>query len=129
MFWKDASSLDTAGRILIAGFFLAFAIMNATQAARIKDHVNRLRIFKAPFPEATFWCGILLQLTGCALLIFNWRPDIGALCLIAFTVLATVLLLRFWEVQDPMKRTGMFNGFMANIGMLGGLLLLLQDVR
>jgi uncharacterized membrane protein YphA (DoxX/SURF4 family) len=123
--WKDASSLDTAGRILIVGFFLAMAILNSTQAARVQDHVNRLRIFKAPFPQATFWCGILLQLTGCVLLIVDWRPDIGALCLIVFTVLAT-LLLRFWDVQDPMKRAGMFNGFMSNIAVLGGLLLLLH---
>jgi hypothetical protein len=86
---------------------------------------DRDTAFKAAFPQATFWCGILLQLTGCVLLIVDWRPDIGALCLIVFTVLAT-LLLRFWDVQDPMKRAGMFNGFMSNIAVLGGLLLLLH---
>jgi hypothetical protein len=32
-------------------------------------------------------------------------------------------------VQDPMKRAGMFNGFMSNIAVLGGLLLLLHNVR
>lgn len=30
--------------------------------------------------------------------------------------------------DDPMKRTGMQNGFLANVGVLGGLLLLLQNV-
>ena len=62
----------------------------------------------------------------CCLL--NWHPAIGALCLIVFTVLASLLLLRFWEMDDPMKRTGMQNGFLANIGVVGGLLLLLQNV-
>ena len=63
--------------------------------------------------------GIVLLATGDTL--------IGVLCLIVFTVLATLLLLRFWEMDDPMKRTGMQNGFLANIGVLGGLLLLLQN--
>jgi hypothetical protein len=39
----------------------------------------------------------------------------GALCLSVFTVLATLLRPRFRDVQDPMKRAGMFNGFMSNI--------------
>jgi uncharacterized membrane protein YphA (DoxX/SURF4 family) len=51
------------------------------------------------------------------------------LCLIVFTILATLLLLRFWEMEDPMKATGMRNGFLANIGIVGGLLLLLRNVR
>ena len=52
-----------------------------------------------------------------------------ALLWIVFTVVASLLLLRFWEMDDPMKRTGMQNGFYANIGIVGGLLLLLQNVR
>lgn len=56
------------------------------------------------------------------------HPAIGVLCLIIFSVLASLLLLRFWEMDDPMKRTGMQNGFLANVGVLGGLLLLLQNV-
>jgi hypothetical protein len=31
-------------------------------------------------------------------------------------------------MNDPMKRAGMQNGFLANIGVVGGLLLLLQNV-
>jgi uncharacterized membrane protein YphA (DoxX/SURF4 family) len=69
-----------------------------------------------------------LDAIGCALLLLNWHPAVGALCLIVFTVLASLLLLRFWEMDDPMKRTGMQNGFLANFGVVGGLLLLLQNM-
>jgi uncharacterized membrane protein YphA (DoxX/SURF4 family) len=69
-----------------------------------------------------------LDAVGCTLLLINWHPALGALCLIAFTIMASLLLLRFWEMDDPMKRTGMQNGFLANIGVLGGLLLLLQNL-
>ena len=53
----------------------------------------------------------------------------GVILLIVFTVVASLLLLRFWEMDDPMKRMGMQNGFLANLAVLGGLLLLLQNMR
>ena len=49
--------------------------------------------------------------------------------LIVFTVVASLLLLRFWEVDVPPVRTGMQNGMVTNIAVVGGLLLLLQNVR
>jgi putative oxidoreductase len=127
MYPNDASSLDTAGRILLVAFFLAVGIRNL-QKHHIADHVERLARFKAPLPTLTFWVGQTMELIGCALVLFNWHPTVGVGLLIVFTVVATGLLLRFWEVEGPM-RTGMQNGFLANIGVLGGLLLLLQHVR
>jgi hypothetical protein len=53
----------------------------------------------------------------------------GVILLIVFTVVASLLLLRFWEVDVPPMRVGMQNGMVANIGVVGGLLLLLQNVR
>ncbi len=117
-----------AGLLLIAAFFLITTALNLRKAA-VEDHVNRLTIFHAPLPRLTFWIGIAMEIVGCALVLAGWHADLGVVILIAFTVLATALLLRFWEVQDPMKRTGMRLGFLANIGILGGLLLLLQAVH
>jgi uncharacterized membrane protein YphA (DoxX/SURF4 family) len=125
---SDASWIDTAGRLLIIGFFLIVGIRNLSRH-HIEDHVKRLTFFKAPLPRQTFWAGILLEAVGCAMVLANWHPAIGVLCLIAFTVLATLLLLRFWDMDDPMKKMGMTNGFLANIAIVGGLLLLLQNVR
>ncbi|HKS86781.1 MAG TPA: hypothetical protein VJR71_14965 [Pseudolabrys sp.] len=124
---NDASIYDSAGRLLIIAFFVIVWLRNLS-SHHIEDHVKRLAFFKAPMPRATFWAGMALDAVGCLLLLINWHPAIGALCLIVFTVLASLLLLRFWEMDDPMKRTGMQNGFLANIGVTGGLLLLLQNV-
>lgn len=124
---NDASWIDTVGRLLIVAFFVIVWLRNLS-GHHIEDHVKRLTFFKAPFPRATFWIGMALDAIGCALILVNWRPAIGVLCLIVFTVLASLLLLRFWEMDDPMKRTGMQNGFLANLGVLGGLLLLLQNM-
>ena len=45
---------------------------------------------------------------------FNWHAAFGVLLLLFFTVVASALLLRFWEVEGPM-RTGLQNGMLANI--------------
>lgn len=127
----DASWLDTVGRLLIVAFFVITGLRNL-QKDQVEDHIQRLAAYGTPIlsPAQTFWAGVALEFVGCALLLLNWYPAIGVVCLIAFTVLATALMLRFWEVvDDPGKRIGMQNGFLANIGVVGGLLLLLQNVR
>jgi uncharacterized membrane protein YphA (DoxX/SURF4 family) len=128
LYFNDASWLDTAGRLLIVAFFVIVGVRNLSKF-HIEDHIKRLTLTGTPMPAVAFWAGIALEFVGCALLLLNWRPAIGVLCLIAFTVLATALLLRFWEADDPMKRIGMQNGFMSNVAIVGGLLLLLQNVR
>ena len=127
MYDQDASWLDTAGRLLMVAFFLAVGLRNL-QKVHIDDHVARLTKFKAPLPKVTFWVGQTMEFVGCALVLLNWYPAIGVGLLLVFTVVASALLLRFWEVEGPM-RTGMQNGMLANIGIVGGLLLLLQHVR
>jgi putative oxidoreductase len=127
MYPQDASWLDTAGRLLMVAFFLAVGLRNL-QKVHIDDHVARLTKFKAPFPQMTFWIGQTMEFVGCALVLLNWHPAIGVGLLLVFTVVASALLLRFWEVDGPM-RTGMQNGMLANVGIVGGLLLLLQHVR
>jgi uncharacterized membrane protein YphA (DoxX/SURF4 family) len=125
----DASWLDNAGRLLMVAFFLITGLRNL-QKYQVEDHIQRLEAYGTQVLSAsqTFWAGIVLEFVGCALLLFNWYAAIGVLCLIAFTVLATALMLRFWEADDPGKRIGMQNGFLANIGVVGGLFLLLENV-
>jgi uncharacterized membrane protein YphA (DoxX/SURF4 family) len=125
---NDASWLDTAGRLLIVALFLIIGIRNL-QKFHIDDHIARLTKFKAPMPMLTFWIGEAASFAGCAMILLNWHAEIGVMILIAFIVLASLLLLRFWEVDVPPMRIGMQNGFCANIAVLGGLLLLLQNVR
>ena len=125
---NDASWLDTAGRLLIVAFFVLVGVRNLSKF-HIADHIKRLTLSGTPMPAVAFWIGSVIEFVGCALLLLNWYPAVGVLLLIVFTVLATALLLRFWQMDDPMKRIGMQNGFLANIAVLGGLLLLLQNVR
>lgn len=124
----EASWLDAAGRLLIVFCFLVTGLCNLTRA-RIKDHIDRMAARRTPLPVAAFWIGIALQFTGCALLIADWHAAIGVYCLIAFIVAATAIFHRFWMMQDPAKRNASRINLLLNTGLLGGLLLLLANVR
>jgi len=49
--------------------------------------------------------------------------------LMLFIVLATALLLRFWDAPNPITRNGMRLAMLSNTAIFGGLLLLLQNVK
>ena len=126
--YGDLSWTDTAGRLLIVSCFLVTGLCNLTPA-RIKDHIDRMAAFHTPFPAAAFWIGIVLQFTGCALLLADWHAEIGVWCLILFTVAATAIFHRFWSNPDPAKRNLSRIILLGNTAILGGLLLLLENVR
>ena len=126
--YGDLAWTDTAGRLLIVFCFLVTGLCNLSRA-RIKDHIDRMAAFGTPFPAAAFWIGIALQFTGSALLLVNWHAGIGAACLIVFTVAATLIFHRFWSMQEPAKRNLSRIILLGNTGILGGLLLLLENLR
>jgi putative oxidoreductase len=126
--YGDLSWTDTAGRLLIVLCFLVTGLCNLTKA-RTKDHIDRMAAFHMPAPAAVFWIGIALQFTGCALLLADWHAETGVYCLILFTLAATAIFHRFWGMQDAAKRNLSRIILLGNTGILGGLLLLLENVR
>jgi len=120
--------LDTTGKLLIVGFFIAAGLYNLAPA-RIKDHIERLADLGVPLPAAAFWFGMTLQFSGCALVLAGWHADIGVLFLIVFTVVANALFHRFWAASDPARRNTLRLMLLNGVAILGGLLLLLQNVR
>lgn len=128
MTYADATWLDTAGTLLMAGFFVVAGLCNLTPA-RIKEHIERLAGFGVPLPAAAFWFGMALLFTGCALLLAGWHADVGVICLIVFTVVANALFHRFWTATDPVRRNTLRLLLLNGTAILGGLLLLLQNVR
>jgi len=116
--------LELAGRLLIAGFFVVAGASNLTRA-RIQDHIERAARFKTPYPTFVFWAGIVLQFASCALVLAGWHADLGVVGLIVFTVLATAIYHRFWQMDDPVKRNVSRLALLNNVAIVGGLLLLL----
>jgi putative oxidoreductase len=126
--YGDPSWLDTAGRLIIVFFFLAAGLYNVGPA-KAREHIARMAALGVPLPAAAFWFGMTLQFTGCALVLAGWRADIGVGCLIVFTVVANVMFHRFWRVTDPARRHTLRLLLLNGIAIVGGLLLLLENVR
>jgi len=123
----DASWLDSAGRLLIAVYFLVAGV-KALMPHQIRHHVSLLGGFHIPFPAAAFWIGIAMLWAGCVLLITGWHADIGIYSLIVFSVLANAIYNRFWRETDPMRRHFTEMLFWANTAVMGGLLLVLENL-
>ena len=124
----DTTFLDLAGRLLIVLFFLVAGLSNMTPQ-RIKDHIDRMAAARTPLPTLAFWFGIFLQFTGCVLIVAGWHADVGVWFLIVFTIAATAIFHRFWQVADPMRRNIGRIMLLNNTAILGGLFLLLQNVQ
>ncbi len=127
MMVHDASWFDAAGRMLVVAYFLVAGLTNVTPG-QIRHHIGRLTGFHVPFPVFAFWTGMAVQFTGCALLVTGWHADLGVYALIAFSLAANGIYNRFWTVQDPVRRDFGRLLFLANIGVLGGLLLVLGNL-
>jgi putative oxidoreductase len=119
--------LAFAGKWLILGFFLLTGAFNLTKA-RIADHVERMAGFGLPFPATAFWIGIALQFAGCALVIADWHAAAGVALLMIFTIAATAIFHRFWQKSDPLQRNLSRITLLGNLAILGGLMLLLQNI-
>jgi uncharacterized membrane protein YphA (DoxX/SURF4 family) len=82
--------------------------------------MNHFGLHPAPF----FAIGVILfELVMSALVvagIFRWA---AALALAGFTMAATFLALRFWELPPGMEHSMAMNGFFEHVGLAGAFLL------
>ncbi|WP_164860846.1 DoxX family protein [Parasedimentitalea marina] len=92
------------------------------KASDLNKAICEIATLGLPFPRATTAAVIGLQASASALIITGYLVWPSAFALIAFTGLASLQAHRFWE-HDGILRTTNFNAFMANIGLIGGLLL------
>ena len=70
-----------------------------------------------------------LQVLGGVLLGLDLFPRLAALLLAVSLVPTTIAGHHFWDLEDPGERAAQRIQFMKNVGMLGGLLLVVTDRR
>ncbi|WP_426954543.1 DoxX family protein [Muricoccus radiodurans] len=79
--------------------------------------------FGLPLPSATAALTIALELGASAMVLTGWRRPLGALALMAFTLAATAVANRYWELPAGMERFMMANSFYEHLGLAGAFLL------
>jgi uncharacterized membrane protein YphA (DoxX/SURF4 family) len=78
--------------------------------------------FGLPFAAAATAATIVTELAGSALILTGIYRWLGALWLAGFTLFATFVANRFWEMQPP-QRFMAENSFFEHFGLIGGFLL------
>jgi putative oxidoreductase len=122
LLYEDKTILETVGQILISGLFLGTLIINAT--TKVKQHVDRMREMAIPYPLILLWIGFLIQAIGGTLLFLDLHSNIGASLLIVFTIAASIIFHRFWNVREPLRRHLHVSFIFSNCAIVGALLLL-----
>lgn len=98
-------------------------------AASIQGPLNKIFDFNGALAEmdhfglhpAAFFAVavILFELTASAMVVSGFLRWVGALALAGFTLLATFVALRFWEMAPGMDRMMATNAFFEHLGLAG----------
>ena len=102
-------------------------------AAYLQGGFNKLTDFNGAIGEMTHFglspapvfavLVIVLELGASAMILTGKLRWLGALLLAGFTVMATFLALRYWELPAGPERFGAANSFYEHLGLVGGFLL------
>jgi putative oxidoreductase len=109
------------GRLLLA---LIFIISGFNKVMGWPGVVGAVEAKGLPIPLLFGAGAVLAELGGGLLVALGFKARFGALVLIVFTVVTTVVFHNFWAFEGPDRQVQVIN-FMKNLSMTGGLLLVL----
>jgi uncharacterized membrane protein YphA (DoxX/SURF4 family) len=125
---------------LITPKFVRWIAMLGLCAAYLQGGINKATDFNAAtaemnhfglMPSAPFAVAVIvLELDASLMILIGFHRWLGALALAGFTLMATFIANRYWELAMP-ERFMVANSFFEHLGLIGGFLLVawydLQD--
>jgi putative oxidoreductase len=117
--WQNVLLL--AGRVLIGWIYVESSFgklmdMDRFIASLVTRHV--------PYASALGWLGAAVEFLGGLALVTGAFTRCAALAVIVFTVVATLIGHRYWELVEPAARRVQQANFAKNTAIIGGLILL-----
>jgi uncharacterized membrane protein YphA (DoxX/SURF4 family) len=126
MFHADHSIVEMIAYFLVAVLFIGAGAVNALSRQRSRQHANHFASLGIPFPWIFLGGGYAFQFAGGIMVLVDWHAAIGALMLIAFTIIAMLAYHHFWHMEKSPRRNTARLFFLNNCGVLGGLLLIAE---
>jgi putative oxidoreductase len=126
--YQDAETRSSIrGAVVVLGRFL-FALIFLMAGA---NHFNKQAIGYAasqgvPLASVAVPLSGVLAIVGGLGILLGYRAKLGAWLIVVFLVPVTLMMHKFWTVQDPMMSQIQMILFMKNVSMLGGALLISQ---
>ena len=109
------------GRILFGGFFLMSGI---NHFAKLEAMTGYAKYKKLPAPKLGVLLSGLMLVLGGIYIILGFYTDLGLLLIAIFLVLAAVIFHNFWAETDATAKQNEMLGFMKDIALAGGALIL-----
>jgi putative oxidoreductase len=111
--------LIATGRVLLGFLFVAGGLRHVLLFSGIAADMKKMGF---PLPRFLLAAGTAFQIIAGTLLALGLFVVPAALGLIAFTIVASVMMLPFWSMQGG-DRTWAYLNWLSNVGIVGGLLL------
>ena len=111
--------LIIVGRFLIGAYFAQAGIRNFLKTPM---HTDILRQKGIPMPRESLWVALAVQTLGGLMVALGILPAIGAIGLIAFTIVANYLYHNFTQFTGDERERHM-NQVLGNVAVVGGLVL------
>ena len=109
------------GRILMSAIFVGSGIGHLTDTDGTAAYAEARGV---PNPRLMAQLsGVLIGIAGVSVLLGIW-PDLGALGMAAYAFIAAFWVHHFWTDEDPMTQQAEMSGFMKNLSIAGGALVL-----
>ena len=122
----EARSFPQAAVVVLGRFFYVLIFLLAGS-----NHFSRQTIAYAasqgvPLASIAVPLSGVLAIAGALSILLGYRAKVGAWLIVLFLVPVTLMMHKFWVVQDPMMAQMQMVMFMKNVAMLGGALLISQ---
>lgn len=121
-------------RPVIGAAWVRFLSYSAVCAAYIQGGINKLTDFTGATEEMVHFglspaplfavLVIILELGGSLMILTGFLRWLAALFLGGFTLVATFMALRFWELPEGLERFVTANSFFEHLGLCGAFLLI-----
>lgn len=113
------TGLLVIGRLMLASLFVAAGIKHYFVA---KDIIPMIAARGIPYPKLVLAIGSVFEFIFGLMLAFGIAGPWAPLGLAAFTIVATLMLVNFWDMQGP-PREHALTCFQYNVAIVGALLI------
>jgi putative oxidoreductase len=122
----EAASTWQGAVVVLGRFFFALIFLVAAPSLFTKQTIGYAASQGVPLAAIAVPLAGVLAIAGGLSILLGYRAKLGAWLIALFLVPVSLMMHKFWTVQDPMMAQIQMIMFMKNVSMLGGALLISQ---
>jgi len=122
----ETSSISQGAVVVLGRFFFTLIFLMAGANHFSKQAIGYAVSAGVPLASIAVPLSGVLSIAGGLSILLGYRAKLGGWLIVLFLVPVTLMMHKFWLVQDPMMAQIQMILFMKNVAMLGGALLISQ---